>query len=272
MSGCRLPLAALLVYTATALSALVACGRSREPNVEPKPVDPDLQLAVVVPETIERLAAGVVNVARAEVFTDAAAWAAVERRRNPSFDVSVRPPDGDAWVLEITARQNGGPQVRAWYRKLGGGLAVTCTGIAAGPMVPVKYDIGRKVCVGVQRVTGGIFVPFELSKTRKYTNLALTLVNQRISRSVNVERVVDAPRWRFERKGADGEQVVLDTGTVAGGDWFLSGKIIYSGRLHYRVVARRKIGALDLDCHAGTYRSEVFARELLSLCTGLRKP
>lgn len=222
---------------------------------------------------MKRVQGGLVWIKRAEIFKDAAAWAADVRAHNRSYRVAAPAQEGDAWVVTLGPLDGAGYDHRMWYRQLGGGLAINCMAIKPfDAPTAVELELTRKVCSGVQRVKTGIFVPFQLSKTKKRTDLVLALIGEPLNWSVSLERVADSPAWRFDPKGADGRQRAIARGKLSGGDWFVSGGMTRGGRKHYDVVARRTIGALELACYGDTYRGEAHARKQLALCLELRKP
>jgi hypothetical protein len=211
---------------------------------------------------------------RSKSFASPEAWASYEREHNRSFTIGEPTADGDGWVLSMTsydADMLG--QWRLWYRKLGGDLAITCaTNIGLQEPSAAQVEVTRKVCFGTQPVAGGVYVPFQLSRTDKITRLELALVDEPLSWSVEIERVAAAPPWRFEPNGADGSQHRIDHGTLSDGSWFLSVGESLVASARFELVAHRTIGQLELACYASTIRDEQHARRQLALCLSLEQP
>jgi len=234
------------------------------------PVDPDLDLAIVVPADMKRVEVDFIYVERSPVFADGAAFAADQAAHNRSHTVSEPMADGDGWV--VTLSRQGDPDLRAWYRPLGGGLAITCYAVRPfGPPTDEDVKQQRQVCFGTQRVGDGVLVPFRLSRTDKSTHVELAVVGAKLHWSVALEHPADSPAWRFDPGGADGRQKLLDRGSLDGGTWWISSGGTATGT-HYDVVARRTIGGVELACYGDNFYDERYTRRQLALCRALLKP
>jgi hypothetical protein len=79
---------------AAVLAALCACGGGS--GTAHAPVDPSLDLSIVVPDTMKRVEVDFVIVVRSEVFADAAAFAADQVAHNRSTHTSRARGSGTA--------------------------------------------------------------------------------------------------------------------------------------------------------------------------------
>jgi hypothetical protein len=251
---------------------IVGCG-SGSTSTSHAPVDPALELAIAVPESMKRVEVDFVIITRSQVFGDGPTFAADEAAHNRSFAIGAPKSDGDGWVVKLTSRDSRIPDMQTWYRPLGGGLAITCTPIKAFEQVTAAdLEVARATCFGVQRVSRGIYVPFRLSRTDKRTHLELALVGEPKNWSVELQRRGDAAKYTLDPKGVGGNQKLVDEGTLVDGSWWISSGLERGAGTRYDTTTSRTIGSLELVCHGDNYYDEAYTRRQLALCTGLEKP
>ena len=142
---------------------LIACKAkpAASPAHEHAPVDPSLDLAIVVPPTLKSMSIGSLIVARQRTGLDAAAWVAEVRATNRSYTVDEAQPAGDGLMTTLRGRDG----VRLWYRP--------SVGVECGSSI-LPDDKVRATCSGIQRLADGLYVPLAYGKLV----LAISLDNE----------------------------------------------------------------------------------------------
>ena len=247
------------------LLAVAACHR----GTSHEPVDPALDLAIVVPDDFKRVEAGMSFIERSPIFATPAEFAADMAAHNQSFTIGAPTTDGTMWSVIMTSHSdvvNGDLQV--WYRQVGNSLAIRCTAIHTPVPTAAERELTRKTCEGTQRVATGIYVPFQFSPGELHSMwLNLARENGPRNWTVDLELAKTVPSYTLDPKGAGGEHKQIDSGD----GWFISREERPDGD-HYNVVTHRQVGAFDMVCSGDNYDGEQNARVMLALCLGLEAP